>query len=154
MIFTSDVEPRHLEQFDRVRQGPCFLQGKIRKRVDLRIVVADSTLLCVEIASQEHPDSRTDYRRRVRWLRHSACTLPAEVAGAIRRLLSAFRLRFAVVDMAITPAGEYVFFELNANGQWLWLEDATGLPIAGAIADALTAAPDAETEEGRDRNGV
>lgn len=31
-----------------------------------------------------------------------------------------------------------MFLEINPNGQWAWLQDATGLPISAAIADALT----------------
>jgi hypothetical protein len=27
--------------------------------------------------------------------------------------------------------------EVNANGQWAWIQDETGLPIAAALADAL-----------------
>jgi hypothetical protein len=38
----------------------------------------------------------------------------------------------------LTPDGEYVFAEINPNGQWLWIEQATGLPIAEALADLLT----------------
>jgi hypothetical protein len=30
-----------------------------------------------------------------------------------------------------------VFLECNPNGQWLWIEDATGLEISKAIAAAL-----------------
>jgi hypothetical protein len=37
----------------------------------------------------------------------------------------------------VTPEGEWVFLEVNPNGQWAWLQDETGLPIASAIADAL-----------------
>ena len=37
-----------------------------------------------------------------------------------------------------TPSGEHVFLECNPNGQWLWIELATGMPISAAIADELT----------------
>jgi hypothetical protein len=39
--------------------------------------------------------------------------------------------------MAITPDGKYVFFEINPNGQYLWIEDITKAPISEAIADLL-----------------
>lgn len=47
-------------------------------------------------------------------------------------------LNFGCFDLIVTPDGEYVFLECNPNGQWLWVELATGLPIAEAIADFLT----------------
>jgi len=30
-----------------------------------------------------------------------------------------------------------MFVECNPNGQWAWLEEATGVPIAAAITDLL-----------------
>jgi hypothetical protein len=39
--------------------------------------------------------------------------------------------------MIVTPDGEYVFLELNPNGQWLWLEHELGLPLVATMADLL-----------------
>jgi glutathione synthase/RimK-type ligase-like ATP-grasp enzyme len=46
-------------------------------------------------------------------------------------------LRFGAIDMIVTPEGRYVFLEINPNGQWRWIEDASGLPISDALCDAL-----------------
>jgi hypothetical protein len=40
--------------------------------------------------------------------------------------------------MILTPDGEFVFLELNPNGQWLWLEEELGLPLVASMADLLT----------------
>ncbi len=40
-------------------------------------------------------------------------------------------------DLCITHDGDLHWLELNPNGQWGWLEDETGLPIAAAFADLL-----------------
>ncbi|MGW4639272.1 hypothetical protein ACWEN6_12125 [Sphaerisporangium sp. NPDC004334] len=37
----------------------------------------------------------------------------------------------------LTPDGRHAFLEINPNGQFLWIEAATGLPISAAIADLL-----------------
>lgn len=47
-------------------------------------------------------------------------------------------LSFGALDFLVTSSGDWVFLEINPNGQWAWIEDKTGLPIAAAIADALT----------------
>ena len=39
--------------------------------------------------------------------------------------------------MIVTPDGRYVFLEINPNGQWLWIQDETGLPIADALCTTL-----------------
>lgn len=137
IIFTSEISAGDLADADRVRLSPCFLQEKIEKKVDLRIVTVDDRVFAVAIESQALGESRTDYRRRVKWLNHYQIDLPGSVQRPVLALVHSFGLRFGVVDMALTPDDEYVFFEVNSNGQWLWLEDAAGVNISGAIADAL-----------------
>jgi hypothetical protein len=39
--------------------------------------------------------------------------------------------------MVLTPDDRYVFLEINPNGQYLWVEKMTGLPISEAICDVL-----------------
>lgn len=53
-------------------------------------------------------------------------------------LMSTPGLRFGALDFLLTPEVAWVFLEVNPNGQWAFIEQATGLPIAAAIADALT----------------
>jgi hypothetical protein len=52
--------------------------------------------------------------------------------------MDSFGLNFASLDMIVTPDGEFVFLELNPNGQWLWLEYELGLPLVASMADLLT----------------
>ncbi|MFL5617155.1 MAG: hypothetical protein ACJ79A_02030 [Gemmatimonadaceae bacterium] len=40
--------------------------------------------------------------------------------------------------MIVTPEGEFVFLDLNPNGQWLWLEAELGVPLVANMADLLT----------------
>jgi hypothetical protein len=53
-------------------------------------------------------------------------------------VMDSFGLNFASLDMIVTPDGEFVFLELNPNGQWLWLEFELGLPLVASMADLLT----------------
>lgn len=39
------------------------------------------------------------------------------------------------------PDDEYVFLEINSNGQWLWIEQLTGMPISKTIAETLANPP-------------
>ena len=54
------------------------------------------------------------------------------------RLMKALKINFGAIDMILTPEGEYVFLEVNPNGQWGWIEKLTGMPISQAIADVLS----------------
>jgi len=49
-----------------------------------------------------------------------------------------YGLEFSAIDLARHIDGTYVFFELNPNGQWAWVEQLTGLPLRYRLADLLT----------------
>ena len=61
-----------------------------------------------------------------------------------RPSLVMFGLGFAAADFIVTPADELVFLEINAGGEWYWLDegasDRPGFPIADAIAGWLARA--------------
>jgi glutathione synthase/RimK-type ligase-like ATP-grasp enzyme len=46
-------------------------------------------------------------------------------------------LNFGCIDLIVRPTGDYVFLECNPNGQWLWIELATGQKISASIAEWL-----------------
>jgi hypothetical protein len=48
--------------------------------------------------------------------------------------------------MILTPDGHYVFLEINPNGQWLWVQEATGLPIAESMANLLISRQGIQTQ--------
>src|SRR5205807_7867745 len=69
---------------------------------------------------------------------HEIFTLPEHVEASIRRLMDSLRINFASMDMILTPEEEFVFLEVNPNGQWLWLEEQLGLPLVASMVDLLT----------------
>jgi glutathione synthase/RimK-type ligase-like ATP-grasp enzyme len=63
--------------------------------------------------------------------------LPAAIEEKCVALTQRLGLRFGCIDMIVTPEDKYVFLEINPNGQWRWVQELTGMPIAEAIADLL-----------------
>jgi ATP-grasp ribosomal peptide maturase len=79
-------------------------------------------------------DWRADYDA----LRYEPVNLPHDVQTALLTMTEALGLSFATVDFVVAADGRHYFLDLNPNGQWGWLQEATGLPIAAAIAAHLT----------------
>ncbi len=79
-------------------------------------------------------DSTPDYDS----LRYFPVEVPVDVKAGMLAYLHAFRLHYGAFDFAITPDDEWVMFECNPSGQWLWLYDVAGLPIPEALAELLT----------------
>ena len=136
--FTRPVRRRDLGSFRSIRFAPMMLQEYVPKRVELRITVVGNHAFAAEIDSQASPRSRNDWRQldpdpeiyRVH-------ILPPEVEARCIRLVRQLHLSYGALDVIVTPDGEYVFIEINPNGQWAWIEEYTHLPIAEAITDYL-----------------
>src|SRR5258708_2648786 len=121
---------------DSVALAPNIFQPYIPKAFELRCVVIGRKIFCAKINSQASDATRTDWRGGER--EHEIFALPEHVQDAILRLMDSFGLNFASMDLIVTPAGEFVFLEINPNGQWLWLEIELGLPLVASMADLLT----------------
>lgn len=46
---------------------------------------------------------------------------------------------FGCFDFIVTPQGDYVFLEVNEMGQFLFVEEWTGMPLLDAFCSFLTA---------------
>ncbi len=63
--------------------------------------------------------------------------LPAEIEDSLRAILRRLNLTMGIFDLKITDEGEYVWLELNPQGQWLFIEGMSGLPLIDAFTDFL-----------------
>ncbi|NUR83984.1 MAG: ATP-dependent carboxylate-amine ligase [Nonomuraea sp.] len=139
-VFTTVVRRRDLVGRARIAHEPTILQPYVDKAVELRVTVVGDRVFAAEIASQDSPRTREDWRHYdFDRARHSVHRLPDDVARKCVDLVAALGVSFGAIDLILTPGGEYVFLEINPNGQWGWIQDLTGLPIGAAIADWLTA---------------
>jgi len=59
------------------------------------------------------------------------------VEAACLRILRHDGLAYAAIDMIRCPDWAYVFLKVNANAQFLWVQDLTGMPIRKALANLL-----------------
>lgn len=75
---------------------------------------------------------------QVNWCEEQA---PAAVAHGVRQLMCSLELAFGALDFEVDDAGSWWFYEINPNGQWLWIEQQTGLPISAALAELLGGRP-------------
>jgi glutathione synthase/RimK-type ligase-like ATP-grasp enzyme len=64
-------------------------------------------------------------------------TLPDNVESALLRLMEQLGLLFGTIDLKLTASGEHVFLEVNPQGQFLYIEILTGLPLSAAVANLL-----------------
>lgn len=140
-VYTSRVTKRDIEErLGSVGRAPCLFQGRVPKRVEYRITIIGDDVFPVAIDSQIQETSSLDWRRSSnawRDMPHRVEPLPDGIINALQRLMCNLGLVFGTVDMILTPAGEYVFLEVNPAGQWYWIELATGVPLLDCLTNVL-----------------
>lgn len=119
-----------------------MFQEWIEKAYECRAIVVGHQVFAVAIhagSDRAKVDWRSDYDA----LTYAPIELPKAVADGLVRVHQRLGLLFGAADLAVTPAGEWVFFETNPSGQYGWLVHEVGLPVAPAIANLLKAGSDA-----------
>ncbi len=123
----------------RVQNCPVILQEYIEKDFELRITIVGNKTFACAIYSQKSKLACEDWRRYdIENTPHEELELPEDINNKLVNFVKSLGLVFGCVDMIVTPKGEFVFLEINPNGQWLWIERITGMPIGEELARMIT----------------
>ena len=137
VIYTNPVFGDQLSVFQTVRYSPVIFQQRVEKASDIRVTVVGSDVFATEIHSQERDETRVDWRRDTLSLRHTVHRLPEHVEQQCLNLVRSYGLVFGALDLVKTPSSDYIFLELNPNGQWAWIESLTQQPISAKLIEVL-----------------
>lgn len=134
-VMTNQLADQHLDNAQGLQASPVQAQNYVHKAYELRITVVAKAVFAAKIDSQKSEVSKVDWRRYdMENTPYTAYELPTEIADRCIRLLAHYGLQFGAIDMIRTPSDEYVFLEINGNGQFLWVEKATDLDISTELA--------------------
>jgi len=133
---TRVLRPEDLAHIDTVRVAPVIFQEFVPAESDLRITAVGGKLFTAAIRLPTKEES-VDFRMHVGDATMCIESLPSDVHSKLLALLKCLGLEYGAIDMRRTPDGEYYFFEVNTAGEFLFVEDRTGQPIARAIGDWL-----------------
>jgi ATP-grasp ribosomal peptide maturase len=135
LIYATQVAAEEIDE--SVTRTAHLFQAWVQKDYEVRVTIVNEELHAARIDAGSEA-AAVDWRRDYDHLTYSVVEVPADVRRGTLALMRTLRLRFGALDFVVTPGGEWVFLEINPNGQWAWIEEQTGLPIAASIADALT----------------
>ncbi len=112
---------------------PVYLQHYIKKQYEVRITIIAKKVYAVRIDTKNKIDWRMDYSNH----RYSLIDCPKDIIRKCYQMMLDFNLVFGAFDFIVTPENEWIFLEINPNGQWLWLEQSLGLDISQHILNNL-----------------
>ena len=137
-IMTRRVSEQDLEDLERIQNCPCMFQERIPKTYEIRLTVIGEKLFPIAIHSQNSDYSQDDFRRYdFEKVKYEQVEIPEILNKRVLGLVKSYGLYYAAIDIIYTPSKEYVFLEINSNGQYLWTEEMSGVPITEYFADYL-----------------
>lgn len=139
LVYTNRVTSAEASQLNNVRLSPSLLQEYIEKDVEIRATVVGDDVFAVELHSQECRDAMTDWRRgNVSHITHKPHRLEPDIERKCRDLVKRMGLEFGAIDLILKPSGDYVFIEINPNGQWAWVQQVLPeIPIRESLVNLL-----------------
>lgn len=138
--YASQISVDQLVEDDVLRQTPSIFQAIIPKAYELRLTVMGRQVFAAKILSQDTKQGKLDWRRAYRELRMTAVEISDDVRERCFLLMDRLGIVFGCFDFIVTPEGQHVFLEVNEAGQFLFIEEYTGLPLLDAFCDFLIAA--------------
>ncbi|MEX1068586.1 MAG: hypothetical protein WED08_02145 [Patescibacteria group bacterium] len=136
VVPTSILKPsKSGPKFPGIETTPVILQECIRKEADVRAFVIGDELFSASIKS---PSDNIDWRHSdSSMLRYDTHLLPKRINKSLIKLVRSLGLNYAAADFVVDRFGNYYFLEINALGEFLWLEEAVGIDISGTLAKLL-----------------
>ncbi len=137
-IYVNKIISNDLEKFLNFGENPLILQDYISKRFEVRYTVVGEKHFVCKIDSQLSKIANIDWRRYdLANTPHSIIEPPENIKEKVIEFMSVFNLNYGAFDFIISEQDEWFFLELNSMGQFLWIEDLTGLEISSHIAKWL-----------------
>lgn len=130
-IFTSEVKKEDLDVLKSCHPLPNIYQENIPKDIEIRVTVVGNKIFAASVNSKANQNTQIDWRKEK--LKFYSFSLPEDVEEKCISLVKRLNLNFGAIDLIRKPDGEFVFLEINPNGQWVWIEVDTGLKISNAI---------------------
>lgn len=135
-IFTSGISGEDLDKLRESQPLPSIYQENIPKDIEVRVTVVGCRVYAASVDSKANQNTQTDWRKEK--LKFERFSLSDDIKEKCITLVKKLNLNFGAIDLIKKPNGDFVFLEINPNGQWVWIENDTGLKISHAIIDFLT----------------
>ncbi len=133
-LYTNIVSKEDFNDFSNEEENPIVLQAYIDKGFEVRYtVIGDAHFVC-KIESQKSDRAKEDWRRYdIAHTPHYKIDPPADIKLKVGEFMRRMQLEYGALDFIVTPDNQWYFLEINCMGQFLWIEQLTGMPISKEI---------------------
>lgn len=117
---------------DLIKYTPAYFQELLEKDYEIRATFTGKESFSVKIISE----NKVDWRKKGNQITYEIGELPSDIYEKCIQFMDELQIRFGCFDF-IVKDNIFYFLEMNANGQWAWLEFETGLDISRGIMGIL-----------------
>lgn len=136
IIFTTLFNDKN--NLERIKNCPTYFQRFINKKTDIRVTVIGNKVFSAQILSQEYDETKIDWRRaETIKLKYEKIELPAKLIDLCIELTKKLNLNFGAIDFVKDELGNFIFLEINPNGQWAWIEKQLNYNLSYEISKLL-----------------
>lgn len=137
-LYVNKISSSDIENFGDSSENPVTLQEYIEKDFEVRYTVVDGEHFACKISSQLSERANIDWRRYdVANTPHLKIIPDQSIIEKVNNLLKNLDLNYGALDFIVDKKGKWWFLEVNSAGQWLWIEDLSGLKISDSIVKCL-----------------
>jgi hypothetical protein len=149
VLHTSQIDEGDLPSDDILRVVPGIYQEHIRKRSDIRVMLAGDQIVAISMPKELNETPKPDIRAVPLARRRGAVvSLPLKLQQKMLKLMSSLGLRFGCIDLLEDEEGRLIFLEVNPMGQFLWMDVVSPeVNALGVFVDFLCARPSIEAHE-------
>ena len=143
VLLTTLFDKDHQPDLANLHLAPTILQNAIDVKDDVRIIVVGEKTFAATVNSSYEQTDQNKHLRDNRAGHYEGTVdikeikLPSDIASKCTAHVRELGLQFGAIDMLVDKNGKWWFLENNPNGQWAYIEHATGQPIGKAIAKLL-----------------
>lgn len=129
---TRLLRAEDLALISQLQYAPAIFQPLLPGNRDIRVTVIGENIFATEFINQDA--NNIDYRLNIRAETSRAHQLPRKMIDQLKLFMHTLGLEYGGIDFRLTPNGDYVFFEINTGGEFMYVQELTGQPIAEAMA--------------------
>lgn len=136
-MFTNLIRSSDSFDLSGISVSPSIFQEVVYGQ-DIRVTVIGTKVFATKILKKGTIKGEIDWRLGTadeRKLGYRVVTLPEEIKDKCLQIVSRLNLVFGAIDLIEDSDQNYWFLEINPNGQWGFIEQATKEPLSKALAD-------------------
>lgn len=135
-IFTNKIDIEKIKLLTDFDLTPSIFQEYVSKEYEVRVTVVENKVFSAKVNSQLKNETKIDWRKEK--IPFEKYDLPKSIGDKCIELTKHLNLSFGAIDLIKNKKGDYIFLEINPNGQWVWLEMDAGISISDEIIKFLT----------------